>query len=81
MRVALDAAREAARRGALEVTVVSLEGEQEMPAVRSAQGREEMEAAREEGVRFMPGWGPRRVRVENGHAPGVELMRCISTYY
>ncbi|HEV3112724.1 MAG TPA: FAD-dependent oxidoreductase [Candidatus Binataceae bacterium] len=80
MRVALDAAREAARRGALEVTVVSLESDQEMPAKRSEQGREEMAEAREEGVSFMPGWGPRRVRVENGRATGLELVRCVRTY-
>ena len=80
MRVALDAAREAARRGALEVIVVSLESDQEMPAMRSEQGREEMEEAREEGVSFMPGWGPRRVRVENGRATGLELVRCVRTY-
>ena len=43
MRVALDAAREAARRGALEVTVASLESESEMPAMKSAQGREELD--------------------------------------
>ncbi len=80
MRVALDAAREAARRGALEVVVVSLESEREMPAMRSAQGREELEAAREEGVSLMPGWGPRRVRVENGRVSGLELVRCVRTY-
>jgi formate dehydrogenase beta subunit len=79
MRVALDAAREAARRGALEVVVVSLESEHEMPAMRSAQGREEMEAAREEGVSLMPGWGPRRVRVEGGRVSGLELVRCVRT--
>ncbi len=51
-----------------------------MPAMRSAQGREEMEAAREEGVSFMPGWGPRRVLVENGHVAGLELVRCVRMY-
>lgn len=80
MRVALDAAREAARRGALEVTVASLESQAEMPAGRSAQGREELDEAREEGVRFMPGWGPRRVLVEDGRAAGLELVRCVRTY-
>ncbi len=80
MRVALDAAREAARRGALDVIVVSLEGETEMPAVRSAQGREELVSAREEGVRLMSGWGPRRVLVEDGHVVGLELMRCLRVF-
>jgi formate dehydrogenase beta subunit len=80
MRVALDAAREAARRGALEVIVVSLESEREMPAMRSAQGREEIEEAREEGVSLMPGWGPRRVVAEGGRVTGLELMRCVRAY-
>lgn len=80
LRVALDAAREAARRGALEVTVVSLESEREMPALRSEQGREEIEAAREEGVSFMPGWGPRRIAADGRHATAVELVRCVRTY-
>jgi formate dehydrogenase beta subunit len=80
MRVALDAAREAARRGALEVVVVSLESEREMPAMRSAQGRDEIEEAREEGVSLMPGWGPRRVMAEGGRVSGLELVRCVRAY-
>jgi|SRR5579875_1256777 len=78
MRVALDAAREAARTGALEVTVVSLESEPEMPAMRSAQGREELDTARDEGVRFMPGWGPHRIVVKDGRVSGLELVRCVA---
>jgi len=80
MRVALDVAREAARRGALEVTVVSLESDAEMPAMKSAQGREELEVAREEGVCFLAGWGPRRVLVEDGAASGLELVRCTRVF-
>ena len=51
-----------------------------MPAVRSAQGREELVSAREEGVRLMPGWGPRRMVVEDGHVVGLELMRCVRVF-
>ena len=80
MRVALDAAREAARRGALEVTVVSLESDLEMPAMKSAQGREELEIARGEGVKTLAGWGPRRVLVKDGGAVGVELVRCTRVF-
>jgi formate dehydrogenase (NADP+) beta subunit len=80
MRIALDAAREAARHGVLDVTVVSLESQAEMPAVRSAQGLEELASAGEEGVRFMPGWGPRRILVEDGHVAGLELMRCVRVF-
>jgi len=80
LRVALDAAREAARRGALEVTVVSLESETEMPAMRSEQGREEADTAGEEGVRFLPSWGPRRIVTRDGKAVGIELVRCIRVF-
>ena len=80
MRVALDAAREAARRGALEVTVASLESEPEMPAMKSAQGREELDIARDEGVTFLPGWGPKRIVSRDGHAVGIELVKCVRVF-
>jgi NADPH-dependent glutamate synthase beta subunit-like oxidoreductase len=80
MRVALDVAREAARRGALEVTVASLESEPEMPAMKSAQGREELDIARDEGVTFLPGWGPKRIIVSEGRAVGIELVRCVKVF-
>jgi formate dehydrogenase beta subunit len=80
MRVALDAAREAARRGALEVTVASLESEAEMPAMKSAQGREELDIARDEGVTFLPGWGPKRIVIRDGHAVGIELVKCVKVF-
>ena len=80
VRVALDAAREARRRGALDVSVVSLESLAEMPAMRSVQGREEMDITREEGIEFMPGWGPKRVVGEHGRATGIELIRCTQVF-
>ncbi len=80
MRVALDVAREAARRGALEVDVVSLESEREMPAMKSEQGREELEVAREEAVSFIPSWGPKRIVVRDGKAVGIELVRCVRVF-
>ncbi len=80
VRVALDAAREARRRGALQVTVVSLEQLDEMPAMRSVQGREEMDVTRDEGIDFSPGWGPKRVVGEGGRATGIELIRCARVF-
>lgn len=80
VRVALDAAREARRRGALDVSVVSLEQLEEMPAMRSVQGREEMEVTRDEGIDFSPGWGPKRIVGENGRATGIELIRCARVF-
>jgi NADPH-dependent glutamate synthase beta subunit-like oxidoreductase len=55
---ALDSARAALRGGATEVTVVSLESFDEMPALRTTQGREEYEEAAREGVRFLTRRGP-----------------------
>ncbi|MBI1817610.1 MAG: FAD-dependent oxidoreductase [Deltaproteobacteria bacterium] len=80
VRVALDAAREARRRGALEVSVVSLEQLDEMPAMRSVQGREEMDVTRDEGIDFISGWGPKRIVGENGRASGIELIRCARVF-
>jgi formate dehydrogenase (NADP+) beta subunit len=49
---ALDAARAAIRAGVADVRMVSLESFEEMPVMRSAQGREEFEEARREGIVF-----------------------------
>jgi formate dehydrogenase beta subunit len=80
IRVALDAAREVVRRGAAEVTVVSLESATEMPAARSVQGREELEIAEGEGIRFLSSWGPQCILAARGHATGIELVRCVRTF-
>ncbi|HTY57121.1 MAG TPA: FAD-dependent oxidoreductase [Candidatus Binataceae bacterium] len=80
MRVALDVAREAIRRGSINVTVVSLESEAEMPAMKSVQGREETEITLHEGVAFQPSWGPRRVISENGKVKALELVRCVRVF-
>ena len=80
MRVAFDVAREAIRRGSLKVTVVSLESEAEMPAMKSVQGREETEISVQEGVTFQPSWGPRRVIAENGKVKALEVMRCVRVF-
>jgi formate dehydrogenase beta subunit len=80
LRVALDVAREAVRRGALEVTVVSLESTAEMPAMKSVQGREEMEISEQEGVRFQFSWGPKRILARDGKVSGIELVRCVRVF-
>ncbi len=80
LRVALDVAREAVRHGAAEVTIVSLESAAEMPAMQVVQGREELGTAREEGVSFLPSWGPRRIVVSAGRAAGIELVRCTRVF-
>jgi formate dehydrogenase beta subunit len=80
LRVAIDTAREVVRRGAAEVTVVSLESASEMPASKSVQGREELEVSMGEGIRFLPSWGPRRILGTGRKATGIELVRCLRAF-
>ena len=71
--VAIDAARVAKRSGASDVTMLSLETEDIMPA--SLQERAE---AREDGVVLNPGWGPKSVLGENGAVKGISFKKCLS---
>ncbi len=80
MAAALDAARAAVRAGVTDVRMISLESFEEMPVMRTAQGREEFEEARKEGVVFHPQRGVRRVLGENGRARAVELIGVKRTY-
>ncbi len=77
---ALDAARAAVRAGVPDVRMISLESYDEMPALRSAQGREEFEEAQKEGVRFHPQRGARRITGRDGRVSGVELIGVRRTY-
>ena len=77
---ALDAARAAVRAGVPDVRMVSLESFAEMPALRSAQGTEEFEEARKEGVIFHPQRGARRITGEDGRVRWVELIGVTRTY-
>ncbi len=80
MRLALDVAREARRLGAIAVTVVSLESLAEMPAMKSVQGREEMEMTAEEGIAFLPSWGPDEIIGQRGRVSGVRFVRCTRVF-
>ena len=73
--VAIDAARVAKRSGASDVTMLSLETEDIMPA--SLQERVE---AREDGVVLNPGWGPKAVLGENGAVKGISFKKCLSVF-
>lgn len=73
--VAIDAARVSARSGAASVTMLCLEGRDEMPA-----SKEEVEEAQADGVEIKNGWGPVRVICENGVATAVEFRKCISVF-
>ena len=76
---ALDSARAAVRGGATEVTIVSLESFDEMPVLRTAQGHEEFEEARREGIVFLPRRGPKRL-VGTKRLEGVELRRVTAVF-
>lgn len=77
---AVDAARTARRAGAEEVHIASLESFDEMPVLRTAQGHEEFEEAKREGVVFHPQRGPRRFIGENGKLKAVEFIGVKRTY-
>jgi len=70
--VALDTAQTALRLGAKEVTVVSLEDRQGMPASPEA-----VALAEAEGVVLDGSWGPTRILSKNGAVSGLELKRCL----
>jgi len=71
---ALDAARAAIRAGVADVRMLSLESFDEMPVMRSAQGREEFEEARKEGIVFQTQRSAKRFTGENGRLRAIELI-------
>ena len=76
---ALDSARAAVRGGATDVTIVSLESFEEMPVLRTAQGHEEFEEAKREGIHFQPRRGPRRF-LGTTRLEAVELRRVTQVF-
>jgi formate dehydrogenase (NADP+) beta subunit len=79
MKEALDSARAALRGGAAEVTIVSLESFEEMPVLRSTQGHEEFEEAKNEHVAFITRRGPKRF-VGDRQLKAVEFRRVLSVF-
>jgi len=73
--VAMDVAMTAIRQSAAEVTLVSLEQRDEMPA-----WEREINEAIEEGVKFVHGLGPNRFLDKEGRASGIEFKRCTSVF-
>jgi NADPH-dependent glutamate synthase beta subunit-like oxidoreductase len=80
MKAALDVARTAIRAGATEVHMVSLESFDEMPVMRTTQGREEFEEAQKEGVVFHPQRGAKRFVGGNGRVKAAEFIGVKRTY-
>ena len=72
--VAIDAARVAMRSGASQVTMLSLETEDIMPA-----SLEERTEAREDGVVLNPGWGPKEV-LGTEKVTGIVFKKCTSVF-
>ncbi len=72
---AFDVARTAARAGAKEITIMSLESRDEMPAHDY-----EVEEAQDEGIRLLPRRGPRGITSENGKATGVDTVGVVSVF-
>ncbi len=75
MTEALDAARTATRAGAAQVTVISLESAEEMPASPF-----ELIEASEEDIKFINRRGPARILAENGKVVGLETIGVTSVF-
>jgi NADPH-dependent glutamate synthase beta subunit-like oxidoreductase/NAD-dependent dihydropyrimidine dehydrogenase PreA subunit len=76
VRLALDVAREAIRKGVPEVQMYCLESLDEIPAAR-----EEIEEAEREGIRLHTRFGPKRILAgEPGKVGGIELVRCSRVF-
>jgi NADPH-dependent glutamate synthase beta subunit-like oxidoreductase len=80
LHMAMDAARSALRAGATEVHIASLESFEEMPVMRTAQGKEEFEEAVREGIQFHPQRSAKRFIGEHGKLKAVELIGVHRTY-
>jgi len=75
VRLALDVAREAIRKGVPEVHMYCLENLDEIPAAR-----EEIEEAEKEGIRLHTRFGPKRVVGSDGKVSGIELIKCSRVF-
>jgi NADPH-dependent glutamate synthase beta subunit-like oxidoreductase/NAD-dependent dihydropyrimidine dehydrogenase PreA subunit len=73
--VATDSARLARRLGADDVTMISLETRDTMPAYDT-----EIAEAETEGIKLMPSWGVNGIKVKDGKVTGVELKACLSAF-
>lgn len=71
--VAMDSARTSIRLGAEEVTLVSLEAFDDMPA-----SKEEKEFALKENIKFISGFGLEKI-IKNNDIFNLELIKCLRT--
>ena len=75
VRLALDVAREAIRKGVPEVHMYCLENLDEIPAAR-----EEIEEAEREGIRLHTRYGPKRILGQDGKVSGIELIKASRVF-
>ena len=75
LQPALDAARMALRSGAEQVSLVSLESREQMPAWKG-----EVHEAEHEGIDVDNGWGPKEIVGRDGVATGLKVRRCVSVF-
>lgn len=75
VRLALDVAREAIRKGVPEVHMYCLESLDEIPAAR-----EEIEEAQHEGIKLHTRFGPKRVIGRDGKVVGMELVKASRVF-
>ncbi len=73
--VAVDVARSALRAADGKVTMLCLEGADEMPAAS-----DEVREAKEEGITVMNGWGPKEILTENGRVTGIVFKKCTRVF-
>lgn len=74
--VAVDCARTAMRKGAKEVTMVSLETRDTMPA-----SDEEISETLDEGIKILNQYGPKEIKVdENNNITSIVFKKCTSLY-
>ena len=73
--VAMDCARTAVRLGSGNVSIVSLEKEEELPA-----SKHEQSGAREEGIVFHCGWGGEEILSSGGRVSGFKLKKCTAVF-
>jgi NADPH-dependent glutamate synthase beta subunit-like oxidoreductase len=75
VRLALDVAREAIRKGVPEVHMYCMESLDEIPAAR-----EEIEEAEKEGIHLHTRYGPKRIIGRDGKVTGIELIKASRVF-
>lgn len=73
--VAVDSAQTAIRLGAKEVTMVTLESDNELPAFPEA-----IKSAAGDGVKFQCSWGNPKLNFEGDRVIGIDFQRCVQVF-